>query len=411
MPDLPSARDSVFGQLAALLPDPAEVALLGANPETVVGLAAAARTAGKRLRLLAVVGWSVADPDGPAAVRAAAARAGVGVAVEAVRATATDVASRRADGSIDAAVLAAGFDYWSAAADLRAWWPKVKAGGWLGGPGYGAWPGTRRAVDELLGPPTVLPATDFWVVHHIEDRDLRCAEPHAKVGVVTPHFAAEPDHFRECLLSVRRQTAPCLHYVVCDGSAPAWPDAAADVRVVNLPGPHGDVGNAARAVGGILAAAEGCDAVAFLDADNWFEPDHVESLLAAGRTTGAAVCSSGRTLHALDGQPMGPCPEVDGEAFVDTNCLFLLRPAFGLLGEWAAVPVAHSAIGDRFVWAAVRRSGVPRVHTGRRTAAYRTPYAVHYRHFGLPVPPGAKVLASDNTQTVTRRVGESSDAP
>lgn len=303
-------------------------------------------------------------------------------------------------------VLAGGFDYWTAAADVREWWPKVRPGGWVGGPGYGVWPGLTLAVDELLGPVEVLPWAGFWTARRGRGREqLREVPRRPKVAIVTAHFAAEPDHLRQCLHSVRSQTVPVVHYVVCDGSLPAWPDPAADVRMATIPGPHHDVGNAARAVGATLAAADGCEAVAFLDADNWYEPDHVSSVLDAHTRTGAVVVSSGRTLYGLDGRRLGPCPEVDGVSFVDTNCLCLFRPAFGLIGAWTEVPAGHAAVGDRYVWAVALRSGLPRAHTRRPTVAYRTPYKIHYDHFGVPAPPGAKVVIPGRDRTTVVRTG------
>lgn len=397
--------DPVAGRLLADLPDPAALAVVGARPDAVVALACAARACGKRVRVIAVD--SRADGSLPpgevplAAVRRAAEAAGVAELVELVDGPAVEWPNWAAD----AVILAGGFDYWAAAADLRAWWPKVRPGGWAGGPGYGVWPGLTRAVDDLLGPPELLSWDGFWRAARVPGRDLRPTGWRPKVGVVTPHYAADPNHFRACLASVRSQSVPGLHYVVCDGSLPAWPDPAPDVRVVTVPGPHHDVGNAARAIGGILAAAEGCDAVTFLDADNWYERDHLAALLEAHARTGAAVVTSGRTLYGLDGRRLGPCLEVDGERFTDTNCLCLFRPGFGLIGAWAAVPAGRAAVGDRYVWAAAVRSGLQRVHTGRPTVNYRTPYKFHYDLFGVPTPAGAKILVEYPDRIAVVRVG------
>lgn len=64
--------------------------------------------------------------------------------------------SRRAadlfpDGSLAMVFLDAGHDYESVKADIAAWLPKVRPGGWLGGDDYcDVWPGVKRAVAELL---------------------------------------------------------------------------------------------------------------------------------------------------------------------------------------------------------------------------------------------------------------------
>jgi hypothetical protein len=71
------------------------------------------------------------------------------------------------DESLSLVFLDAGHDYESVKADILAWLPKVKPGGWIGGDDYGrddgpnVWPGVKRAVDEVL--PGATPwAWDSW---------------------------------------------------------------------------------------------------------------------------------------------------------------------------------------------------------------------------------------------------------
>jgi len=56
------------------------------------------------------------------------------------------------DASIDWVHLDARHDYASVKADIKAWLPKVKPGGWLSGDDYDElkWPEVVRAVDDLL---------------------------------------------------------------------------------------------------------------------------------------------------------------------------------------------------------------------------------------------------------------------
>lgn len=69
------------------------------------------------------------------------------------------------DSSLDFVFVDAGHSYASVRADLRAWWPKVKPGGWFGGHDYhDAFPGVRRAVDERFGASVqVAPHAIWWV--------------------------------------------------------------------------------------------------------------------------------------------------------------------------------------------------------------------------------------------------------
>jgi hypothetical protein len=165
-----------------------------------------------------------------------------------------------------------------------------------------------------------------------------------RVAVITPFHQVPSLWLAECLASVARQTLPCTHFLVCDGDDPPLA-VPGDVQVLHLPQAHADFGNTPRAIGSVSAVAQDFDAIAYLDADNWYEPQHLELLCAAYQRTGAAICSSGRMLYDLDGQLLGPCYEVDGDTFVDTNCLFLTRQAFRLVAVWYLMPRSLIEIG------------------------------------------------------------------
>src|SRR6476469_5162028 len=98
-----------------------------------------------------------------------------------------------------------------------------------------------------------------------------------KICVVTPYFEANPAWLRQAHDSVRNQTIPARHILVCDGSSP--------VRIPGFDGTHialgrnyRDYGNTPRLIGCYQAISEGADAIAFLDADNWYQPDHLMGL-------------------------------------------------------------------------------------------------------------------------------------
>jgi hypothetical protein len=211
-----------------------------------------------------------------------------------------------------------------------------------------------------------------------------------KVAVVTPYYETPIDWLGQCHRSVKAQTHPCTHFLVSDGK-PEEVVEHYDAHHVRLPGPHRDVGNTGRAIGAILAQRQGFDAICFLDADNWYRPDHVASLVALQRRTGAAVCSSSRMIHHLDGALLGACKEVDGEVFVDTNCLLLTRPAFRTIAIWYEMDPRLHPIGDRVVWHQIKRMGLSTAYSGETSVSYRSSYHVHYRQFGIEPPAGAKV--------------------
>jgi len=84
-----------------------------------------------------------------------------------------------------------------------------------------------------------------------------------KIAVVTPYYKENDDVLRQCHLSVVRQSYPCTHILVADGHPKSQFDNEPRTMHITLPQANGDVGNTARAIGGILADAYGFDAVAY----------------------------------------------------------------------------------------------------------------------------------------------------
>ena len=211
-----------------------------------------------------------------------------------------------------------------------------------------------------------------------------------RVAVITPYYREPTDVLRHCHESVLGQTFPCTHLMAADGY-PCEEVSRWAVGHIILPGPHHDVGNTVRGLGAISAMNRGYDAVAFLDADNWYYPDHIESMIELHRRTGAAVCTASRTIHRSDGSLMyADTQECDGKSHVDTSCFFLLRPAFRVLPLWVMMPTPLGPVGDRVFWQAIVARRIPRAHHPRPTVAFRTQYRVHYANLGEPAPPGSK---------------------
>jgi len=215
------------------------------------------------------------------------------------------------------------------------------------------------------------------------------------VAIITPYFQEDRGTLERCLASVRAQTVPCTHWLVADGHAQPWLDDAA-VRHLKLDRAHGDFGNTPRAVGGILAASEGFDAIAFLDADNWLDPGHVEACI----TTAAAAAAQGeeadyivarRRLVRDDGSvlPVQTDDDRDG-SHVDTNCYFLLPGAFHTLGQWGVMPKPLSIVGDRVYLASLRRQGLRTATCTQVTVNYLCTWANVFRNLGETPPPYAK---------------------
>jgi len=131
-----------------------------------------------------------------------------------------------------------------------------------------------------------------------------------KICVVTPYFQENLDWLVQAHASVKSQTAEAWHILVCDGAEPAQIPDFHGTHVL-LQRNYRDYGNTPRLIGCYNAITQGADAIAFLDADNWYYPDHLRSLSTLAANTQLDAVASARMLHRLDGTPMMKCPTVD----------------------------------------------------------------------------------------------------
>ena len=144
-------------------------------------------------------------------------------------------------------------------------------------------------------------------------------------------------------------------------------------------------------MGGVFAERNGFDAVAYLDADNWYDPIHIESMVAAHTASGFSLVASKRKFVDLQGNPLdiSEKDEERGNHF-DTSCWLILRPAFHLLRTWL-MPKELSPLCDRIFFYKVRHDRLKMAVTNCRTVNFRTQYLSHYQAAGIPPPPGVKV--------------------
>ena len=67
-----------------------------------------------------------------------------------IRKTSIEASNLYQDRSLDFVFIDAAHDYENVKADIEAWYPKVKIGGYIGGHDYPEFEGVKRAVDEFL---------------------------------------------------------------------------------------------------------------------------------------------------------------------------------------------------------------------------------------------------------------------
>lgn len=209
------------------------------------------------------------------------------------------------------------------------------------------------------------------------------------VAVITPYYQESRALLRQGHESVLNQTYPCRHVLVADG-VPQDELSTWEADHLLLPKSHHDIGSTPRLIGAYHAIGLGYDAVAFLDADNWYREDHVARLVELAVASAAGFASSSRMLCRLDGSEMATCPTTDPERFIDTSCMMFLRPAFFILSTWVLMPAYGHLIGDRIMLQRVRQSGIKTVHHPEPTVYYRCGKAGIYRSLGEPIPPGVQ---------------------
>jgi glycosyltransferase involved in cell wall biosynthesis len=221
-----------------------------------------------------------------------------------------------------------------------------------------------------------------------------------RVAVVTPYFREDRPTLERCIESVRRQTVKADHFLVADGSAQNWIDQAG-VRHIRLDKAYGDAGGTPRAIGSILAAADQYDAIALLDADNWYDAVHVEYCLETARMTCNEIdyVVARRRLVRPDGSIID-IPQEPIEDHVDTSCYFLLKGSYHMLSIWALIPKPLPPIHDGIFHAALKTAGLRKAISECTTVNYQCMYAMVYQAIGEQPSPRQNQTSTDHNSSV-----------
>lgn len=199
-----------------------------------------------------------------------------------------------------------------------------------------------------------------------------------EVVVITPCTATRPQELERCIRSVAAQTVGpglCFHVIVADGHQ--FHEAVSKVvsklrsqhvldlhnhRLLQLPFNTGANLMNGHRIYAALPWLVNAKWVAFLDEDNWYEPDHIEQLLkATSAVPGARWAHSLRKICANDGtllcnddcESLGllkPVWDRPAEHFCDTSTLFLSRQlACSLSPLWDKRLVADRQVSAELV--------------------------------------------------------------
>lgn len=156
------------------------------------------------------------------------------------------------------------------------------------------------------------------------------------VTVITPTIGSPK--LWDAVESVKNQTYKCKHLIVLDGQDVMadrlpWPHDGYDSIIVKTPENTGKVGDQSFYGHRIYAAYPhliNSDYILFLDEDNWFEPDHVESLIKTIEAKNLDFAYSLRKIYSADGKYL-----------TDDNC--------ESLGKWPIFMSRSSPHGPQYL--------------------------------------------------------------
>jgi len=202
----------------------------------------------------------------------------------------------------------------------------------------------------------------------------------SRVMVITP--TTGKDTVKKAVESVRNQTVKTEHLLVLDGGEvetklPLSFNGSFDF--ITLPENVGGNGWYGHRVYAAMPLLVNADYILFLDEDNWFEPNHVETMIAKIKSKDLMwsyslrrICNErGEYVFDDDCESLGRYPTYydHNVNFVDTNCYcfkreYLVNVAHHFYGQWGA---------DRPFYKAASTQLPSFGCTGEATVNYRAP--------------------------------------
>ena len=201
-----------------------------------------------------------------------------------------------------------------------------------------------------------------------------------KIAVITPYYKESIEILRQCHLSVINQNINVIvtHFFIADG-CPKEEIASWNAKHIILPISNNDNGNTPRGIGSSLAKVEGYDFIAYLDADNWYHQDHLQTMLNKWKESRAPVIGSFRNFHHENGENLFTEESTENSLdHVDTSCFFLHKSCYELLNIWLEMPKILSPLCDAIFFAAIKHKKYGFCSTKKRTVAFRSKYLSHY---------------------------------
>lgn len=225
-----------------------------------------------------------------------------------------------------------------------------------------------------------------------------------KVAIITPYFKESDSTLERCHASVLNQTYPNIHHImIADGHPSAWCEERSGsylskmkLEHITFPKSHNDAGATPRALGALSAFSRGFDAVAFLDADNWYEPDHIEIMVDKMKTENLGAVVATRTIYSTECKFMYvDLIESKIENTVDTNCWLLNKSLYKFMPAWITDKPNH-LISDMIFCKVLKANKITMAQVSKPTVCYVSNWGWHYEQAKLPIPIDAVWLAKES---------------
>jgi glycosyltransferase involved in cell wall biosynthesis len=182
----------------------------------------------------------------------------------------------------------------------------------------------------------------------------------------------------KAIQSVKDQTRKATHYVFIHGaeySDKTIPHLADDTVAVHLPRANGGGGYGMAPVFALAPFVITEDVIFYLDDDNWYEPDHIESLvemiekhnLGWAYSLRKIVDNEGNFICEDNCESLGMHVNSDNQHLVDNSCYAVRTDVARRHSHAWYVPI----VSDRSFQAELMRARVPTGTTGKHSVNYR----------------------------------------
>jgi glycosyltransferase involved in cell wall biosynthesis len=182
----------------------------------------------------------------------------------------------------------------------------------------------------------------------------------------------------KAIQSVKDQTRKATHYVFIHGaqySDKTIPHLADDTVAVHLPRANGGGGYGMAPVFALAPFAITEDVICYLDDDNWYEPDHIESVVEMIEKHDIGWAYSLRKIVDNEGEficednceSLGCIPNSDNQYLVDNSCYAVRTDVARRHSHAWYVPI----ISDRSFQLELMRAKLKAGTTGKHSVNYR----------------------------------------